>query len=110
LQALAEAKLEEDQRLALIKKANEIAQEDLKAKAQLKESAKVAAMIKMKKSKAFKQKLEAEAREWIAKKEQFDKEDERSQKAQKEAKEAAAKLEKEKEQVNREAKERMSLH
>lgn len=46
-----------------------MAQEDLKAKIQIKESAKVAAMIKSKKAKALKQKLEAEAKEWIAKKE-----------------------------------------
>lgn len=38
-------------------------------------------MIKMKKAKAFKKKLEDEAKEWIAKKEQFDKEEELAQKA-----------------------------
>lgn len=79
-----------------MQKAEALAQQDLKAKIQIKESAKVAAIIKMKKAKALKEKLEAEAKEWIAKKEQFDREEEQARKAQKEAKEAAEKLLKEK--------------
>ena len=67
-------------------------------------------MIKLKKAKALKQKLEDEAKEWIAKKEQFDREEEQAKKAEKDAKEAAEKLAKEKEAIKTEAVERNRLN